>query len=151
MITGLKYTHPEAFEGNMTAIKDFDIRKDLEKIKVPVLLFRGSEDNIVTENCAKRMEQKIPLARLITVEGFGHHVLLQAPDKILEGISLKNDRTLGYETPSVSGRIRGHLGYFWYVMRQNPLTLVGLIMIVGLFVIGVFAPLLSPYDPIATI
>ena len=38
----------------------------------------------------------------------------------------------------------------WYVLRRNPLTLGGLVLIAALTVIAILAPLLSPYDPVAT-
>jgi pimeloyl-ACP methyl ester carboxylesterase len=85
-LAAVKNTSPEAIEGNLNAVKDYDIRSELRNIRVPVLLFRGSKDLIITGKWMKRMKEEIPFSKLITLEGYGHHVLLQNPDKIEEGI-----------------------------------------------------------------
>lgn len=80
----VKNTSPEAIEGNLNAVKDYDIRSDLGDIKVPVLLLRGSKDLIVTEDWMARIKDQIRFSRLTAVEGYGHHALLQNPEKIKE-------------------------------------------------------------------
>jgi peptide/nickel transport system permease protein len=42
------------------------------------------------------------------------------------------------------------LRYYWYVLKQNPLTSLGFAIILLLTFIGLFAPWLSPYDPYKT-
>lgn len=44
---------------------------------------------------------------------------------------------------------RAELGYYWYLIRRNPLTLAGLVIVVLAALASVMAPLLSPYDPTA--
>ncbi|MDP2873270.1 MAG: ABC transporter permease subunit [Bacillota bacterium] len=39
------------------------------------------------------------------------------------------------------------LAYQWYLMRKNPLTLAGLVIIVVVCVAALLAPVVSPYDP----
>jgi peptide/nickel transport system permease protein len=36
---------------------------------------------------------------------------------------------------------------FWYKIRRNPLTLLGLLLLLLLILMSAFAPLISPYDP----
>ncbi|MFP3392319.1 ABC transporter permease subunit [Brevibacillus sp. SIMBA_040] len=36
---------------------------------------------------------------------------------------------------------------FWYKIRRNPLTLFGLLLLLTILVLSVFAPLISPYEP----
>lgn len=36
---------------------------------------------------------------------------------------------------------------FWYQIRRNPLTLLGLFLLLLILLLSVFAPLISPYDP----
>lgn len=36
---------------------------------------------------------------------------------------------------------------FWYKLKQNPLTLLGLGMLLLIVLLSVFAPLITPYDP----
>lgn len=42
------------------------------------------------------------------------------------------------------------LKYYWYILKQNTLTSIGLAIIVALLFIALFAPWLSPYDPYET-
>jgi peptide/nickel transport system permease protein len=35
-----------------------------------------------------------------------------------------------------------------YLMRQNPLTMLGLAIVLGTFFVGAFAPWIAPYDPL---
>jgi pimeloyl-ACP methyl ester carboxylesterase len=85
-LAGLHYTSPEAIEGNMKAVRTFDIRSKLRNIKVPVLLFRGSKDVIVTRKWMEMIKRRIPRSKLLTLNGCGHHALLENPKLILEGI-----------------------------------------------------------------
>jgi peptide/nickel transport system permease protein len=39
---------------------------------------------------------------------------------------------------------------FWYLLRKNPVTLFGMVVVALLILIALFAPLLAPYDPYAT-
>lgn len=52
-------------------------------------------------------------------------------------------------TPTFASRLES-LRFYWYILRRNPLTIVGLSIMTVLVVIGVFAPWLSPYDPYKT-
>ena len=86
MLAALKYTSPEAIEGNLKALKKFDIRSKLVSIKAPVLLFRGSEDTLITKEWMERIRDEIPKARLITFKNQSHHILLEIPEQIIKGI-----------------------------------------------------------------
>jgi pimeloyl-ACP methyl ester carboxylesterase len=80
----LKYTSPEVVKGNLRAMMKFSVRKKLGRITCPVLLIRGEEDVFVDDSWAERMRKEIPNSRLVTVKGYGHHVLVQTPEKVLE-------------------------------------------------------------------
>lgn len=49
-----------------------------------------------------------------------------------------------------SGRPRAALAEVAYLLRQNPITLLGLSIIGVIILMAIFAPLLAPYDPLAT-
>jgi len=46
--------------------------------------------------------------------------------------------------------IRKSVAYYWYVLNQDPLTIVGLAILASIVLVGTFAQPLSPYDPYAT-
>ncbi len=48
----------------------------------PVLLFRGENDDSVTQAQVKLMEQEIPDAGLVTVKNAGHFAYLDQPDTV---------------------------------------------------------------------
>jgi len=47
-------------------------------------------------------------------------------------------------------KIRKSVAYYWYVLNQDPLTIVGLVMLASIALLATFAQPLSPYDPYAT-
>ncbi|MEE2674219.1 MAG: alpha/beta hydrolase [Myxococcota bacterium] len=59
-------------------------RPDLGKIRCPVLVFRGSESPMLTAEGARSLAAELRDARLVVVEGAGHHVHLDRPDAFLE-------------------------------------------------------------------
>jgi peptide/nickel transport system permease protein len=48
------------------------------------------------------------------------------------------------------GNTLDSLRFYWYILKRNPLTILGLSIMSMLIVVGVFAPWLSPYDPYET-
>ena len=50
---------------------------------------------------------------------------------------------------TVAGRARpGRLRMVWRFLRGNPLSLLGLVLVVVTFVLVIAAPLIAPYDPL---
>src|SRR6266540_2634519 len=50
---------------------------------------------------------------------------------------------------TVAGRVRpGRLRLVWRFLRGNPLSLLGLVLVVVMFALVVAAPLIAPYDPL---
>jgi len=84
LLAAMKNTSPEAVKGNLEAMMKFSIRSKLGRIKSPVLLIGGEKDVFVNGEWAKRTQREIPNSRLVTVKGFGHHLLIQAPKKVLK-------------------------------------------------------------------
>ena len=54
----------------------------LREVDVPALLVWGAEDRVVPLDCGRRYEAALPDARLVVVEGAGHLVELEAPDRL---------------------------------------------------------------------
>ncbi|MCZ7663750.1 MAG: ABC transporter permease [Thermoleophilia bacterium] len=40
------------------------------------------------------------------------------------------------------------LKFSWYLLRRNPLTITGLIIVLGLVLVALLAPLIAPHDPV---
>ena len=90
-VSALMFTSPDVIEAYMNALMDFDISSKLGSIKVPVLLIAGDEDILITKECIKNMEEGIPNSRIVALEGYDHHVLLENPEKVLKGIRSNYD------------------------------------------------------------
>lgn len=59
-----------------------------------------------------------------------------------------SDRTIGPAPPSgLSTRQTERLSDIWYALRRNPTTLAGLIIVCGVALLGLLAPLIAPYGP----
>ncbi len=59
-------------KGNLKDFPDMDLWQYWEKITCPVLLLRGAESDILSEETAEKMTQTGPRARLIEFPGIGH-------------------------------------------------------------------------------
>ena len=53
-----------------------------DAIRVPTLLLRGAQSDLLTRETAQAMTQRGPKARLVEFEGVGHAPLLTAPDQV---------------------------------------------------------------------
>lgn len=40
---------------------------------------------------------------------------------------------------------------FWRVFRKNPLGIIGIVLLACFLIIAIFCPVISPYDPVATV
>jgi len=53
-----------------------------DAIRVPTLLLRGAQSDLLTRETAQAMTQRGPKARLVEFEGVGHAPMLNAPDQV---------------------------------------------------------------------
>lgn len=61
-------------------------RPDLERIGCPVLVLRGSESQLLTPEGADALAREFRDARLLAIEGAGHHIHLDQPDEFLAAV-----------------------------------------------------------------
>jgi pimeloyl-ACP methyl ester carboxylesterase len=67
-----------------TGLHDFDIWRDLPKLKVPALFIRGAESDTFLENAARLVKQKQPGAKIETLEKSTHILPLERPREVFE-------------------------------------------------------------------
>ena len=58
---------------------------DLEKVNVPVIIVDGDQDTHAFEQ-APRLEQDLPMSRIVIVEGANHYLWFSKPDVVMEAI-----------------------------------------------------------------
>ena len=65
-----------------TAMHDFDIWRDLPKLKLPMLFIRGAETDTFMEKAARLVQRKQPQARVETLDKSTHLLPLERPDQV---------------------------------------------------------------------
>jgi pimeloyl-ACP methyl ester carboxylesterase len=65
----------------LIALRDTDLRKDLEKIKIPTLIMHGKQDKICSFDLAEQMKAGITDSQLIPFENSGHSLFLEETQK----------------------------------------------------------------------
>jgi len=72
-----------AWIGNAEALSNFDISARCAEFQGPVLVIRGTLDQIITDEMAQKTATAYPHARLVTLEGMGHSVIVEDPSLFL--------------------------------------------------------------------
>jgi pimeloyl-ACP methyl ester carboxylesterase len=65
-----------------TGMHDFDIWRDLPKLKLPTLFIRGAETDTFMEKAARLVQWKQPQARVETLDKSTHLLPLERPDEV---------------------------------------------------------------------
>ncbi len=73
--------------GCFLACDHFDVMDRLADIGVPTLVICGTADELTPVKYAHFLAKQIPHARLVTVEGAGHMVMLERPREVVQAIS----------------------------------------------------------------
>jgi pimeloyl-ACP methyl ester carboxylesterase len=68
----LLVTNSEILRGDYLACQAFDVRDRLEQIAAPTLVLGAVDDQMVKLKFSVTLADRIPCARLVTVEGAGH-------------------------------------------------------------------------------
>ena len=66
---------------SLIALRDTDLRKDLEKIKIPTLIMHGKQDKICSFDLAEQMKAGISDSQLVPFENSGHSLFLEETRK----------------------------------------------------------------------
>jgi Predicted hydrolases or acyltransferases (alpha/beta hydrolase superfamily) len=72
---------PYAWKRQFMAGINFNAADRVHQIGVPTLVVTGSEDRVVSPESSKRLAEKIPNSRLITVEGTGHLLFIEQAEE----------------------------------------------------------------------
>jgi pimeloyl-ACP methyl ester carboxylesterase len=82
----------------MAAGDQFDIMREVEKIRIPALIVCGREDRLTPVKYSEYLKGKISGSKMEIVEGAGHAVMLEAPE-VLSRVILTFLRSLGPSSP----------------------------------------------------
>jgi 3-oxoadipate enol-lactonase len=80
-------TDPDVFRAACDALASLDLRPELGKVKVPVLVLVGEHDEATPPPMSHELAAGLPQARLKVISGCAHVPQLQSPAVFLESIS----------------------------------------------------------------
>jgi 3-oxoadipate enol-lactonase len=73
---------PQALHGQSLAISSFDVSSRLSKLACPTLVLTGQEDILFPVEFSEQLVRGIRGAQLTVLEGTGHGLLIESPDKV---------------------------------------------------------------------
>ncbi|MDB5617365.1 alpha/beta fold hydrolase [Tardiphaga sp.] len=79
-------TDVDVFHAACTALAGLDLRPELSKVTVPVLVMVGDQDEATPPPMSEELQALLPDARLHVLKGCAHVPPLQAPEAFLEAI-----------------------------------------------------------------
>ena len=79
-------TDPEVFRAACDALAGLDLRPELGKVRVPVLVLVGEHDEATPPPMSHELAAGLPQARLEIIPGCAHVPQLQSPDVFLDAI-----------------------------------------------------------------
>jgi pimeloyl-ACP methyl ester carboxylesterase len=71
----------------LTALRDFDLWRDLPKLQVPTLIIRGAETDTFLENAEKLVKRKNPGVQVKTLAKSTHILPLERPQEVFDLIN----------------------------------------------------------------
>jgi 3-oxoadipate enol-lactonase len=79
---------PNSLENDLLAMRDRpDSTESLSQISIPCLVMVGSLDTITPPALAEKMVNRIPHARLVTIQGAGHLTPMEKPEEVAAALS----------------------------------------------------------------
>jgi 3-oxoadipate enol-lactonase len=79
-------TDPEVFRDACNALAELDLRPELGKVKIPVLVLVGEHDEATPPPMSRELAAGLPDARLKIIAGCAHVPQLQSPEDFLDAI-----------------------------------------------------------------
>jgi branched-chain amino acid transport system permease protein len=70
---------PQAWIGNAEALSHFDISSRCSEYRGSVLVIRGALDGLITDEMAQQTARAYSNAKLVTLDGIGHSVIVEDP------------------------------------------------------------------------
>jgi 3-oxoadipate enol-lactonase len=79
-------TDPQVFQAACAALAELDLRPELAKVEVPVLVLVGEHDEATPPPMSRELAALLPNARLKIIAGCAHVPQLQSPEAFLDAI-----------------------------------------------------------------
>jgi len=81
---GFELTYSPEWESHiyLTGLRDFDLWRELPKLRIPTLIIRGAETDTFSEDAAELVKKKNPRIQIKTLEHSTHILPLEHPQKV---------------------------------------------------------------------
>jgi 3-oxoadipate enol-lactonase len=79
-------TDPEVFQAACGALAELDLRPELARLEIPVLVLVGEHDEATPPPMSRELAAGLPNARLTVIAGCAHVPQLQSPELFLDAI-----------------------------------------------------------------
>lgn len=73
---------PQVLWGDFAACDRFDVRDQVGEIRAPTLAITGSEDRMTPPKFGLWLQEHIPNAHFVQIDGAGHMVMLEKPEQV---------------------------------------------------------------------
>ncbi|MEZ4516884.1 MAG: alpha/beta hydrolase [Chloroflexota bacterium] len=73
--------------GDFIACNQYDMTAELPHLPLPILVISGTADRMIPHRFSAATAEALPKARLVSIEGAGHYVMLEAPDAVAGSIA----------------------------------------------------------------
>lgn len=83
----LRYSPEWEAQIYLTGVRDFDLWRNLPKLKIPTLIIRGAETDTFRKDTAKLVVQKNPQIHIHTLAKTSHILPLEKPQEVFESIN----------------------------------------------------------------
>jgi len=83
----LSDTDDEAYAWYCEALARFDVRDELPRVAVPVLVLEGDHDEVATVEAGRAMAEAMPRGRFAVVEDSGHQAPIERPEQVAAAIA----------------------------------------------------------------
>lgn len=87
IINDLLRTDPSVTYGDFLSCSKLDLKAQVLRVKVPVLVVCGREDKMTPPDLSRDIQQQIPGAKLCLIDGAGHYVMLEKPRELNSAIA----------------------------------------------------------------
>jgi pimeloyl-ACP methyl ester carboxylesterase/putative sterol carrier protein len=82
----IRKVNPEVMRGDLTGYAGFDKRKEVGKIKSPVLMLRGDADWLVSQKQVEETASRISNSKIAVLAGTGHYPMIENPYEFNEAV-----------------------------------------------------------------
>lgn len=86
LVAMLAANDPQTYAATCRVLAELDLRPELERVSVPVLLIAGDRDGVVPPPAGDAIEAALRNATRVTVEDCGHNLPLERPDVLVDEV-----------------------------------------------------------------